>query len=83
MTGSIHAEEQITDLCDLPLVPLIRSGDVIGKRLRASKVVVAAGSSDDVALASDLSGEASNRAGDCDDVNFVGLLYGEHEGWCH
>lgn len=75
-TGELHSLDipgcswifiliESTDLFDLPLVALISTGDVVGQRLRASKVVVAAGGGDDVALAGDLAGESGYRTGDC------------------
>lgn len=54
----------MTDLCNLPLVPLISARHIVGQRLRAGEVVVAAGRGDDVALAGDLSGESGYRTGD-------------------
>lgn len=58
---------------DLVRVARIRAGDVVGERVVRGEFVVGRGRGDDVALRSDLAGEAGDRAGDC--VRDVLLVY--------
>ena len=52
----------------LPFVALVGSRDIVGERLGAGEVVVAAWGGDDIPLTRDLPGEPSYRAGDCGSV---------------
>lgn len=52
-------------LLDFPFVAVVRTGSVVGERLRASELVVAGWCSDDVAVACYLAGKAGDWAGDC------------------
>ena len=51
-------------LGNLPLIPLISSGDVVCQWLRTSEVMIAAWGSDDIALARDLSSESRHGPSD-------------------
>lgn len=57
-----------THLLHFPFIALVCPGDVICKGLWASEVMVAAGRGDNVALTSDLAGEAGHWAGDLVDL---------------
>lgn len=49
----------------LPLIALIGAGNIVGERLGAGKVMIAARGGDDVALTGDLAGKTGNGTGHC------------------
>lgn len=53
-----------TCLFDLPGIALVCAGNIVCQRFRASEVMVRARSGDNITLAGDLAGEASDWAGD-------------------
>lgn len=53
-----------TCLFDLPGIALVCAGNIVCQRFRTGKVMVRARGGDNVALAGDLAGEASDRASD-------------------
>jgi len=72
--ASLHAGEQVDAqsgvlvvcsdlLLDFPRVACVSARAIVGKSLRASELVVGAGSRDDVAVRGDLAGETLYRAG--------------------
>ena len=67
---------RVQSLHYLPLIALIGSGDIVGERLGAGEVVVAARGGDNIALTGDLASEAGNGAGHCLGVKTLSALGG-------
>lgn len=57
-----------TDLLHLPLVPLVRPGNIISQRFRTGEIMIRTRGSDDVALSCDLAGEPSYGSSDLVDL---------------